>query len=112
MPMGSSICIVSVHVQAIRLDFAISTPGSNSRLAMATYSSHQPSGTDEWRKASRPSRVERQSDAMIGKRAAASTDRKLGGKRVQGIENLAWRSSLGNGVRELIQQRSGRHSDK
>jgi hypothetical protein len=35
MPTGSSICMVSVQVHAIRLDRAIITPGSYSRTAIA-----------------------------------------------------------------------------
>jgi hypothetical protein len=72
-PMGSSICIVSVHVQAMRLQRAIITPGSNSCFAISAYSFHQPSGTDECRKTSLPSRVERQSDVWTGMRAAPRT---------------------------------------
>src|SRR5215813_889172 len=75
MPIGSSICMVSVHVHAIRLDRAIITPGSYSRPAMALYSSHHPGGTEGCRKASLPSRVDRQSEVLTGKRAAPNTDR-------------------------------------
>src|SRR5262245_11687718 len=73
MPMGSSICMVSVQVHAIRLDRAIMMPGSYSRIAMEAYSSHQPSGTEAWRKTSRPSLVDRQSDVCRGMRAAPRT---------------------------------------
>ena len=75
MPMGSSIFMVSVQVHDIRLDLAIIMPRSGSCLAIAAYSSHQPSGADECRNTSLPSRVERQSDALTGKRAAPRTDR-------------------------------------
>src|SRR5262245_56684942 len=74
MPMGSSICMVSVQVHAMRLERAIITPGSYSRPAMPLYSSHQPCGTEGCRKASRPSRVDFQSDVFTGKRAAPKTD--------------------------------------
>src|SRR5262245_39751967 len=75
MPIGSSIFMVSVQVHDIKLDLAIITPGSCSRMAMAAYSSHQPAGTEECRNTSRPSRVERQSDVLMGILAAPSTDR-------------------------------------
>src|SRR5262245_14976286 len=74
MPMGSSICMVSVQVHAMRLERAIITPGSYSRPAMPLYSSHQPCGTEGCRKASRPSRVDFQSDVFTGKRAAPKTE--------------------------------------
>jgi hypothetical protein len=35
--MGLSIRMVSVHVHAMKLDLAIKTPGSCSRIAIATY---------------------------------------------------------------------------
>jgi len=75
MPMGSSICMVSVQVHAMRLERAIITPGSYSRPAMPLYSSHQPCGTEGCRKASRPSRVDFQSAVFTGKRAAPKTER-------------------------------------
>src|SRR6476661_5291480 len=74
MPTGSSIFMVSVQVHDIRLDLAIIMPVSGSCSAMAAYSSHHPSGADECRNTSLPSRVERQSEVLMGILAAPSTD--------------------------------------
>src|SRR5262245_42278145 len=91
--MGSSICMVSVHVHAMRPDRAIITPGSYSRPAIALYSSHQPSGTEGWRNASRPRRVDFQSDVLTGNRAAPNTE------MARYLEASVWRvSSTSAGV--------------
>src|SRR5262245_18735229 len=99
MPIGSSICMVSVQVQAMRLDRAIMTPGSFSRLDMAAYSPHHPSGSDRCRNASLSSRVERQSDVCSGTRTAPRT---LNGTIL--AESLCNASSASVGVRVLATQ--------
>ena len=66
--------MLSVHVKAMRLDLAIIRAGLYSVRDIAEYSSHHPSGTDECRKTSSPSRMERQSDSLRGMWAAPRTD--------------------------------------
>src|SRR5262245_47680827 len=73
MPIGSSACIVSVHVYAIRLVLAIMMPGSYPCAALAAYSFHQPAGADWCRNTSLPSSIERQSDVRCGMRPTPST---------------------------------------